>query len=488
MKDRQPTQVLANGAIRYGIYSADGTLVRYEYMKREDAPTVEGTPLNKANLLSDDAAMKIWPDAAERPEDPTVSEALVGLKKGSAKIGDIKITSREIDSSAWLLCDGQSVTKNAYPELFQMLRPSAAPTDFVQQEVSGVSMNTGDLCHVNNKWISFSSTDAYGSIYMFVSEDTQAWRQYQFNATELKNANETAIDVCYSTINNAYYLIFWCSSKALLFKLSSDFTTLTYLRNVTFSYISTYNTGFRRKSWELPDGRIFFDLTACGTSESSASSTIKAFGRLVVYSPSANSAEPYNADSADYNVESNQLLYMYGRSVYAGTDPSDKSSAALVGEMPTSIVPTNTAFVPLVCAATNTIVVFYGDSESGYAYSTDKGATWHNVASTWAGHISWNYGLVFVNGVLVFYTSTYTADSDCTCSILTPPDQVYVTQGIYSDCALSEDGLAVTPPSKLSSSPPYSCVYVRDYNDAAKKLPAIIPSAQSRAYIKALEE
>ena len=29
MKDRQPTKVLANGAIRYGIYGADGTLDHY---------------------------------------------------------------------------------------------------------------------------------------------------------------------------------------------------------------------------------------------------------------------------------------------------------------------------------------------------------------------------------------------------------------------------------------------------------------------------
>ena len=59
MKDRQPTQVLANGAIRYGVYNADGTLNHYEYLKREDAPTVEGTPLNKANLLSDTTAAKL---------------------------------------------------------------------------------------------------------------------------------------------------------------------------------------------------------------------------------------------------------------------------------------------------------------------------------------------------------------------------------------------------------------------------------------------
>ena len=74
MKDRQPTKVLSNGAIRYGIYREDGTLDHYEYMKREDEPTVEGTPLNKANLLSDATAAKLWPNASARPEDPTVRQ------------------------------------------------------------------------------------------------------------------------------------------------------------------------------------------------------------------------------------------------------------------------------------------------------------------------------------------------------------------------------------------------------------------------------
>lgn len=33
MRDRTPTKVLANRAIRYGFYDAAGTLLRYEYIK-----------------------------------------------------------------------------------------------------------------------------------------------------------------------------------------------------------------------------------------------------------------------------------------------------------------------------------------------------------------------------------------------------------------------------------------------------------------------
>ena len=47
VKDRVPTNVLSNDAIRYGVYDEEGKLLRYEYMKREDEPIEEGTAINK---------------------------------------------------------------------------------------------------------------------------------------------------------------------------------------------------------------------------------------------------------------------------------------------------------------------------------------------------------------------------------------------------------------------------------------------------------
>ena len=43
MKDRISTKILENGAVRYGIYDEAGALLRYEYIKLEDEPEVEGT-------------------------------------------------------------------------------------------------------------------------------------------------------------------------------------------------------------------------------------------------------------------------------------------------------------------------------------------------------------------------------------------------------------------------------------------------------------
>ena len=159
MKDRQPTKVLANGAIRYGIYREDGTLDHYEYMKREDAPTVEGTPLNKANLLSDATAQKIWPDAETRPEDPTVSEALIELRKGASKIGDILMTARAKPSDAWLECNGQLISAEQYPQLCSVLRGAATPNLWTISAVSN-QQGAGDdvVSYANGYWFRSYST------------------------------------------------------------------------------------------------------------------------------------------------------------------------------------------------------------------------------------------------------------------------------------------------------------------------------------------
>jgi len=76
VKDREPTKILANGALRYGVYDDAGNLLRYEYIKLEDEPTEKGDPLCKATLLSDAASMATG-------GSETVSNAILytGLKK-----------------------------------------------------------------------------------------------------------------------------------------------------------------------------------------------------------------------------------------------------------------------------------------------------------------------------------------------------------------------------------------------------------------------
>ncbi len=69
MRDRTPTKVLDNGALRYGVYDEAGNLLRYEYLGLEDEPTQEGTPLNKATLLKDVTASILGLPNTAVPDD-----------------------------------------------------------------------------------------------------------------------------------------------------------------------------------------------------------------------------------------------------------------------------------------------------------------------------------------------------------------------------------------------------------------------------------
>ena len=61
-------------------------------MTMADQPQVVGTPLNKANLLSDAAVVAVWPNAADRPSDPVPSEAFIALGEKARILLDLVTT------------------------------------------------------------------------------------------------------------------------------------------------------------------------------------------------------------------------------------------------------------------------------------------------------------------------------------------------------------------------------------------------------------
>lgn len=75
MRDRTPTRALKNGALRYGVYAEDGSLLRYEYLALEDDPADPGTELSKATLLQDSTEVSLFGSAADR----TIDEAFAGI-------------------------------------------------------------------------------------------------------------------------------------------------------------------------------------------------------------------------------------------------------------------------------------------------------------------------------------------------------------------------------------------------------------------------
>lgn len=505
MKDRQPTKVLSNGAIRYGIYNSDGSLDHYEYMKRMDEPTVEGTPLNKANLLSDATERKIWPDPATRPSDPTVSQALAELRKGTFSVGDVLVTARAKPSDAWLLCDGQKITRADYPELFDLLRSTAAPGDWTNQTVTGIDRNTSTLNYINGQWMCFN-TGPDEPIRIYTSNDAHAWSVHAVQCVDSSGVSRsgTIQAICYSNIDDAYYLLLYYSSKIHVYKLNASLSTLTDLTTTTAG-IESYRSGYWSAGWERPDGSICFAIIMYDANPwvTQANSKYTIQSKTYILTNHGKTITVAGAcDGIDYNPDSDQFLIMVGRKAYTTSQPGYSGTATLIGEVPTSILSTAAAsygFIPFVCAATNTIIVVWGNGTLRYAYSTDKGATWiagpseiqnsTDPAETWNYFEPWS-GWTFSDGLLIFQTILQEDESlikrNYTCSITDPADKVYKDLGEYV-ATLSPTALAVTAPT-FDSSSQIASVYIRDYGNLAKAVPTITPDSRSHAYIKALEE
>lgn len=484
MRDRQPTQVLSNGAIRYGVYNANGSLSRYEYLRREDEPSAEGTPLNKANLLSDATAKKIWPNADARPADPTVSEALAELKKGATKIGDILMTARAKPSDAWLLCNGQSITKSSYPQLFELLRSAASPAAWAEKAVTGIDRDTTAVCYANSKWFAFAGDG--NTLHMYVSENTETWTHYSYS--DITSASPNFVDMVYSAANDVYHIVCWnINSGTVALTLSSDFQTLS--RNGTVVYTDSLRADAGLRLYEAANGTLF-----CVVYNNRSSPYTTAY-----YSTNGGDSWTFYRylDAADYDKDLGLLYYVSGRDVYSCVSLTSDSAATLVGTIPETVIPSSvTKLYPFICLSVNTIIVAYDNGTNlRYAYSTDRGQTWSAGASPIATSptssssdisiaISINKAFQYVAGLLIFPISVSSALKFCVIS--DPADQVYTTDvpdamTNKTRFALSPDGLAIMLPTTTG-------VLFCNYADTARPVPTIIPDTRSKAYIKALEE
>lgn len=95
MRDRTPTRALENGALRYGVYAEDGSLLRYEYLALEDEPTDPGTELSKATLLQDSTEVSLFGSAADRTVDDVFAGIAGQLKLIKSDMAAITLTVQD---------------------------------------------------------------------------------------------------------------------------------------------------------------------------------------------------------------------------------------------------------------------------------------------------------------------------------------------------------------------------------------------------------
>lgn len=505
MKDRQPTQVLANGAIRYGIYNADGTLDHYEYLRREDAPTVEGTPLSKANLLSDATASKLWP-GSNKPEDPTVNQAFEKLSTGMHAVGDIDLTVRQAPSSAWLPCDGRYVSQADYPELFNVLRVTASQGNWSTQVVDTNSAPNGQgdiISYANGVW--FRTRAQIGDAnYSEEPHDAKMW--YSNDNTNSWHEISIATNVRQLTPVHYYENKYVCI--AIKYILASGSGSDYYKEYI---YYASQPAGPWALGAELPGyetssfkpGGSASDIITDGSRYYLVGKVQGLMRSSLSLFPPAWQESDFGGQSTtgnDFNSVNNIVYNESDGYFYGAKGRTDSLSAYKLARTRTpdsysswQVICSNNGYYRGIAASGNIIIAMDASNNNSrvYVYSVDGGKTFTTKTLSVYPIVSSQRDWVKIfNGIVVLAART---SSQATVGV---PKLLYtddLTQGFLSvdtdanvnTFAGNNSGLIV---GALESQGTSSIDIYRDFTYEAKKIPTITPDSRSHAYIKAVEE
>ena len=182
MRDRTPTRALENGALRYGVYAEDGSLLRHEYLALEDDPTDPGTDLSKSTLLQDSTEVSLFGSAADR----TVDDAFAGIA------GQLKLIKSDM---AAITLTVQDTNGKPIPEVL----------------VQGILSESGQAVYTN----------ANGVVTGYIGEGAQVIKVSGY--ADLEDYSETVTVVKGTTINKTIKLT------------TRNFLKITSSRSIKFS-------------------------------------------------------------------------------------------------------------------------------------------------------------------------------------------------------------------------------------------------------------
>lgn len=494
MTDRQPTQALANGAIRYGIYRADGTLDHYEYLRREDAPTVEGTPLSKANLLSDATASKLWP-GSNKPEDPTVNQAFEKLSKGMHLIGDIELTSREAPSSAWLPCDGRYISQADYPELFNILRVSASQGNWDTQVVDTNSAPNGQgdiISYANGVW--FRTRVQIGDAeYSEEPHDAKMW--YSNDNMNSWHAISVASNIRQLTPVHYYENKYVCIALKYISVNSDYIGYIYYAKQPGGPWTLGQEAGATERSSFKPGGSAY-DIITDGSKYYLVMKMQGYMQSSTSLFPPAWQTSSYDGQQMVKNVVYNESDgYFYGAKGYENSLSAFQLARTRMPESYASwqVIYANNGYYSGIAASGNIIIAADATNNNSrfYVYSVDGGKTFKTATlSVYPIVSSQRDWIKIFNGIVVLAARTSSQATVGVAKLLYTDD---LTQGFLSvdtpanvnTFAGNDSGLIV---GALTSQDSSSINVYRDFTYEAKKIPTITPDSRSHAYIKAVEE
>ncbi len=504
MKDRQPTQILDNGAIRYGVYDEAGQLLRYEYMKREDAPTVEGTSLNKANLLSDATAAKIW-RGATKPDDPTVNDALNKLTEGTARVGDIELSSRTNFPASWLPCDGRYISQADYPELFDVLRVTASQGNWDTQVVDTNSRpnGTGDIISYANGVLFRTRAQIGGDAGSDEPYDAKMW----YSNDNMNSWHEISIAANVQQLTPVHYYENKYVCIAVKYFPASGYVSAYYQGYIYYANqpagpwtlggeASGEDSSFKPggSAWDIiTDGSRYYLVSQIQGVMRSSLSLFPPAWQESSFGGQSTTGNYYNAVK---NIVYNEFDgYFYGAKGSTRYLSAFQLSRTRTPDSYASwqVIYSNNGYYSGIAASGNIIIAMDASNDNSrvYVYSVDGGQTFNTATLSVYPVVSSQRDWVKIfNGIVVMAARTSSQATVGDPKLLYTDD---LTQGFSSaDVAANvntfagnDSGLIV---GALESQGTSSIDIYRDFTYEAKKIPTITPDSRSHAYIKAMEE
>ena len=228
MRNRIPTELAANGALRYGVYDKAGNLLRHEYLKPDDAPIDPGTVLAKETLLQDETAMLFGLE-----EDAVPDDALRNAYHRTPQVGDIKATMRTDLGDDWRLCNGDFFSESELPAL-----AAISPAQQSLLNLSRILYSSPNGAYYNDTSSFDISPDCQVSAYAYQRND-------YFGINLAVSTDEFASCNVYAPCDTSGALLFkevYASSPSVLVRYVGDRWVLVIAHNDAYNATVHYST------------------------------------------------------------------------------------------------------------------------------------------------------------------------------------------------------------------------------------------------------
>lgn len=233
VKDRIPTKVLDNKAVRYGVYDENGKLLRYEYIKREDEPIEEGTVINKVffnEMYGMDNYETLQLASQDNISEPTIADNVVGqIDSGIGTANWVGHIVNKLDINTW---DFSMTSNDGSMYLTKNISNSYTAVGIIPYNSSGSADATLDTFNLALRRNGEAKTYLYFETYRNTSID-MVW---DFQVACTPNFYASGVGDGWTSSYKGYARLYGSNDKSSWSQLTVVSTNVNYTVTTSYRY------------------------------------------------------------------------------------------------------------------------------------------------------------------------------------------------------------------------------------------------------------